>query len=631
MTVKALVTSLRESFPDITKKEVRSIVNSSDFILISAGTYSLKSLEGKLHITNKKNKKKKENTTTPSGTIRPEQNEISAQVPLPSSAISLSAVTPTPARTIGDERGETMQNTGVEETPAAITPEVFPSYSDVAALAVSSPNPSVPPDDLLDALLWTDASDVAQMSSATLALIREGLEDYCLLGQLSHQHGQQAKSPVFLNTKNPFCIAAVGVQGEGKSHTLNTILEACLLDTSLLDSPRVMHLSQAVATAVFHYDTCRTSICESSGLIKPNLLLQEKWSCHLPRDRMIVLVSPTYYQQRKEFYGDYCEVKPLLLKWSGLTADHIRLLMKLTDSDNQLYVAEMLNTLRDYQRRNSMPRFDEFSSKMDEKCKGLQATSLRKRLSLLETFIDQSDKNLCAYGKIAGVFADECGPGKLVIVDLTDPMLASDDVNALFQVLTQQFRSHTSPAKLLVLDEAHRYMDGQKKDGLSDEIVDIARLMRHNAMRLAISSQSPLVLAPELLELVSAVVIHRFHSQDWFAYLEKKLSLPADNCSMDHIKSLRQGEAMVFTSRPVQGADAPSLLQMRIRQRLTADRGATKRNNTSQATETGTAEASQSVETENSMTAEASQGVETEDEAQRDGTETETMTEDEIQ
>jgi hypothetical protein len=37
--------------------------------------------------------------------------------------------------------------------------------------------------------------------------------------------------------------------------------------------------------------------------------------------------------------------------------------------------------------------------------------------------------------------------------------------------------------------------------------------------------QSPLALAPELLELVSVAFLHRFHSADWFAYLSKKLPL----------------------------------------------------------------------------------------------------------
>ena len=42
-------------------------------------------------------------------------------------------------------------------------------------------------------------------------------------------------------------------------------------------------------------------------------------------------------------------------------------------------------------------------------------------------------------------------------------------------------------------------MDGTTKDGLNDAIVNVARLMRHDGIRLAISTQSPKALAPELL------------------------------------------------------------------------------------------------------------------------------------
>jgi hypothetical protein len=63
---------------------------------------------------------------------------------------------------------------------------------------------------------------------------------------------------------------------------------------------------------------------------------------------MTILVSPSYYKQRKAFYGDYCTVKPLLLKWNSLTANHIKSIMRLKENDNQLYAATMLDLLRRY-------------------------------------------------------------------------------------------------------------------------------------------------------------------------------------------------------------------------------------------------------------------------------------------
>jgi hypothetical protein len=41
--------------------------------------------------------------------------------------------------------------------------------------------------------------------------------------------GHFADEPVYLNTREPFILTTFGVSGGGKSHTLNCILEACLL------------------------------------------------------------------------------------------------------------------------------------------------------------------------------------------------------------------------------------------------------------------------------------------------------------------------------------------------------------------------------------------------------------------
>jgi hypothetical protein len=58
-------------------------------------------------------------------------------------------------------------------------------------------------------------------------------------------------------------------------------------------------------------------------------------------------------------------------------------------------------------------------------------------------------------------------------------------------------------------------------------------------MRLVVSTQSPRALAPELLELVTVAVLHRFHSADWFTYLSTKL--PLGNAVWDRLVSLDPG------------------------------------------------------------------------------------------
>jgi hypothetical protein len=160
---------------------------------------------------------------------------------------------------------------------------------------------------------------------------------------------------VYLNTHEPFCFVTVGVQGAGKSHTTSCVLESCLVP---LDTCNIVKLSSPMTSLVLHYDHSSKSVCEAAGLLSPNPSFQAAMSrfddnieLAVPRSKAVILVSPTFYTQRKKFYGDYCTVKPLLFRWSTLGADHIKRIMRIESGDNQLYVAVFLDLLREYQRK----------------------------------------------------------------------------------------------------------------------------------------------------------------------------------------------------------------------------------------------------------------------------------------
>ena len=164
------------------------------------------------------------------------------------------------------------------------------------------------------------------------------LKECALLGVLSPQPTPAAApapelpppppSVVFLNTHQPFCLVTVGVQGGGKSHTLACVLESVLLHSSSSpadeggDEEGVVKLAAPQNALVLHYDQNVSSVCEATGLVHPHPALTRALRragvgppAALPRDRMVVLVSPSYYLQRKAFYGDYCDVRPLLFRW----------------------------------------------------------------------------------------------------------------------------------------------------------------------------------------------------------------------------------------------------------------------------------------------------------------------------
>lgn len=340
---------------------------------------------------------------------------------------------------------------------------------------------------------------------------------------------------------------------------------------------------------MLHYDSSPHAVCEATGLLSPAPALRRLLGSAapaLPRERLVVLVSPSYYKQRAAFYGNHCTVKPLLLRWHSLSADHLKRIMRVKEGDGQLYVASLLDLLRRYQRAGRVPKFKQFCDEVTALCsiKG-QSAPLEQRLALLESLVAESALN-ADLRPLGDDVTSACTPGAVVVVDLTDPMLSAEEANGVFTVLLEAFRaapvSKTGAGKLLVLDEAHKYMTGAGGDGLSAAVVTCARLMRHDGLRLAVSTQSPAALAPELLELVSVALLHRFHSHDWLAHLAKKLPLAGD-AVWRRLIALEPGEALMFAARHLLPPDAAvdaggHVFEVAVRPRLTADRGASRTN-----------------------------------------------------
>ncbi len=346
---------------------------------------------------------------------------------------------------------------------------------------------------------------------------KKNTPEYGLLGRLH----TSSRPSVFLNTYDPFCFVTLGVQGSGKSHSLSVILENCVLrvsDQMKSTTDDALRLRRPMSSLVFHYDQNQRNACEAIGIVNSSDRLRSFFADMrheasldpptLPRDKMLVLVSPSNYKQRKQFYGPEVRVEPLLFSWGKLSAKQLKGLMRINEGDNQLYVSTMLSLLRGFQRKQSMPRFDDFCRQIEQTCSSSsQNGPLRQRLALLEALMKESAVNQ-EFSGIGGDLSSLMQQGMLVVADLSDPLLSPEEANGIFEVLLDQFRSDlvggsTEGGKLLVLDEAHRYVSGGDSDDLSRSIVDAVRLMRHEGLRVAISTQSPKVLVPELLELVS--------------------------------------------------------------------------------------------------------------------------------
>lgn len=137
----------------------------------------------------------------------------------------------------------------------------------------------------------------------------------------------------------------------------------------------------------------------------------------------------------------------------------------------------------------------------------------------------------------------------------------------------------TKSAKLVIFDEAHKYLSDAVNDPLSDVVVSCVRQMRHKNMRILISTQSPCTLPAEVLELSSATLVHHFTSRDFFDNLKKRMLL--DESNFKDIVQLRTGQALVVSQKWKDKSQSPyrairenSPVLVRVRPTVTDDLGA---------------------------------------------------------
>lgn len=200
-----------------------------------------------------------------------------------------------------------------------------------------------------------------------------------------------------------------------------------------------------------------------------------------------------------------------------------------------------------------------------------QRMTLDNRLKVLESFLD-------LYGKFP---QPEYAPGEITIMDLSDNQLSSATVCALFKLGMDNFLKSSATGKMVVLDEAHKYIgDTPGAKYFTNDLARAIREMRHEGLRVVISTQEPTV-ANELIALCSMTIIHRFTSPSWYAALKRHISAMDDEKNMRQIEELNTGEALVYSPSAIlrQNKDGSlvkatgQFLKIDVRDRVTRDGG----------------------------------------------------------
>ncbi|ORY19148.1 hypothetical protein BCR34DRAFT_472244 [Clohesyomyces aquaticus] len=408
------------------------------------------------------------------------------------------------------------------------------------------------------------------------------LPQYGFLGEQTNLLPGSPESQLFLNTNVPLSAFICGVQGSGKSHTTS-----CFLENALIPSRDIGELKNPLSALVFSYgdfnsDGAGFSISEAAFLAAPH----SKFPRHPCVMKITVLVSPSN-PAIKKLYARIPNVTVMSFKIKPHTLDISTMLTLMAvdeSSATPLYMAEVTRILRDINvKRNGVFDYNHFRKQL-KKCDFTpsQLAMLTMRLDSLESFMDID--NTCP--------EPEFRSGEVTIMDMSCPFVDANTACILFKasryrtVGLQRYLQSKVPGKMVVLDEAHKYMlkvPGAK--ALNDQLFRIIRLERHWGARVIISTQEP-VLLTDLIPLCSIVVIHRFSSPEWFAALKKHIHMASHdhNELLRHIERLLTGHALIYSAKAILGrtetgtlvTGTGKLMEVKMRMRVTSDGGQSK-------------------------------------------------------
>jgi len=369
------------------------------------------------------------------------------------------------------------------------------------------------------------------------------------------------EQPIYLNTAEQFCCVTIGDK-DCINYMLSIALESCLLPFSDADVPVVAieKASEAKSVLVFTLDH-PSIVCDAAGLAFQNNDLAASLTRSgssikppfLPQSQIKVLASPFFYKQRQYHYGPAYSVRPITFKWSRLSVDHIKRILRIKESvqdatsqNNQF--ASVVDVLRKYQKGSTRPNFSTFCEEIKRLASYKHSDSqLPQRLRLLESIVFESAENASIAVEWPKICDHVYAPGSLMIVDLTDPLLSISDANCIFQVFAEQFRSeqrNSHTEKLLAVHNVQNFMDPVGSGGLADILITFAQ---QKVMRLFVSATSPHSMPTALLESCTVAVLHRFHSREWLRSVAK--ALPINDAAFERFVSLQLGHAIIFGSR----------------------------------------------------------------------------------
>ncbi len=379
---------------------------------------------------------------------------------------------------------------------------------------------------------------------------------YGLLGEIS---GRQ----VALDLNHTHTISLFGVQGGGKSYTLGSVIEMASMAIEHINV-----LPNPLASVIFHYSTTQDYAPEFTSMNRANSveaevkILRERFRGNPTALQDILILTPSdKVSERRKEYPDI-EVQSIAFSATELKASHWKFLMGAIGNQS-MYIRQINQIMRKLRNNISLQAIEE----------GIEDSSLSDHLK------DTALTRL----QFAGEYIDDkqelqsfIRPGRLIIVDLRDEFIEKDEALGLFLVMLQIFSEATNAGtpfnKLVVFDEAHKYIEN---DDLVAGLVEVVREMRHKGTSIMVASQDPPSVPISLIELSTQIIMHKFNSPAWLKHIQKANAALGELTSkkMSHLDT---GEAYVWSSKSSDDSFTRGAVKIRCRPRVTQHGGSTK-------------------------------------------------------
>lgn len=386
------------------------------------------------------------------------------------------------------------------------------------------------------------------------------------VGDASPQYGligEVAGRKIALDLNHTHTISLFGVQGGGKSYTLGTVIEMASMyveNLNILPSP--------LATVIFHYSPTQDYSPEFTSMIHPNSveeeikILKERYKATPQALEDVIILTPSDKVNARRIEYPDIDIYPISFSASELKAAHWKFLMGAIGSQS-MYMRQInliMRSLRGNLTLEAIRNGIEHSGLSDH-LKDLART----RLQFASEYIDDSQR-----------LQDHIRPGRLIIVDLRDEYIEKDEALGLFVVMLQIFSeayfNGTSYNKLVVFDEAHKYIES---DDLVSELVEVVREMRHKGTSIMVASQDPPSVPISLIELSSQIIMHKFNSPAWLKHIQKANAALGELTS-EKMSRLGTGEAYVWSSKASDDSFTRGAVKIKCRPRVTQHGGSTK-------------------------------------------------------